>query len=146
MDAERLLAEEDAGWREMTELFNRVPRERFEEPSVTAEGWSAKDVMFHVVAWLDEASEALDRDRAGEPDTEGLDTEAKNAGFFEISQALDADEVRSRLQPARDRMHRSWAALDVVTPNAWEWFEESGPRHYADHAKGLRAWIGQGGP
>jgi hypothetical protein len=146
VDAERLLAEEDSGWREMTALFEQVPKERFEEPSVTPEGWSAKDVMFHVVSWLDEASDALDRERAGTPDPEGLDTDAKNTGFFEVSQALDANEVRSRLHPARDRMHRAWTALEAPTPDAWEWFNESGPRHYAEHVKDLRAWIGQGEP
>jgi Mycothiol maleylpyruvate isomerase N-terminal domain len=146
MDADRLLAEEDAGWRELTELFGQVPQDRFEEPSVTPEGWSAKDVMFHVVAWLDEASEALDRERAGVPDPEGLDTEAKNARFLEISRTLGAEDVLSRMEPSRGRMLRCWAALDAVTPGAWEWLNESGPQHYAEHAKDLRAWIGQGGP
>jgi hypothetical protein len=146
VDAERLLAEEDAGWRELTALFDQVPRERFEEPSVTPEGWSAKDVMFHVVAWLDEASEALDRERVGTPDPEGLDTDAKNARFSEISRALDTEDVRSRLEPSRDRMLRCWASLDEVTPDAWSWFDESGPRHYAEHVKDLRVWIGQGAP
>lgn len=146
MDAERLLAEEDEGWRELRAIFDQVPQGRLEEPSVTAEGWSAKDVMFHVVAWLDEASDALDRERSGVPDPEGLDTDAKNARFFGISRALSAQDVRSRLEPSRDRMLRCWAALDAVTPGAWEWFNESGPRHYAEHVRDLRAWIGQGGP
>ena len=146
MDAERLLAEEDAGWREMRALFDQVPRERFEEPSVTPEGWSAKDVMFHVAAWLDEASEALDRERSGVPDLEPGDTDAKNVAFLETSRAMGAEEVRSRLVLWRGRMLERWAALETVTPNAWEWFDESGPRHYAEHVKDLRAWIGQGGP
>jgi hypothetical protein len=146
MDAERLLAEEDAGWGELTALLEQVPQERFEEPTVTVEGWSAKDVMFHVAAWLDEASDALDRELAGVSDPEGLDTEAKNTRFLEISRALGAEDVRSRLEPSRDRMLRCWAALDAVTPSAWEWLNESGPRHYAEHVKDLRAWIEQGGP
>lgn len=146
MDVEGLRSEEEVGWRGLTALFDQVPPERFEEPSVTAEGWSAKDVMFHVAAWLDEASEALDRERSGVPDPEPLDTDAKNAAFLEISQAMNAHDVRSRLEPSRDRMLRCWAALEAVTPNAWEWFDESGPRHYAAHVDELRAWIGRGGP
>ena len=146
MDAERLLSEEDEAWREMTAVFEDVPPERFEEPTVTAEGWSPKDLMFHVAAWLDEASDVLDRERAGEPDPQGMDTDVRNAGFFEISKTLDADDIRSRLVSSRERMLRCWAALDAATPNAWEWFDESGPLHYAEHVKDLRAWIGQGGP
>ena len=144
MDVEGLLKEEDAGWNELTALFEQVPGERFEEPTVTVEGWSAKDLMFHVVAWLDEASEVLDRERAGVSDPEGLDTDAKNAHFLEISRALDSEDVRSRLEPSRDRMLRCWAALDAPTPNAWEWVNESGPRHYAEHVKDLRSRIEQG--
>jgi hypothetical protein len=30
-----------------------------------------------------------------------------------------------------------------VTAEAWSWFEESGPLHYADHAMDLRVWLGR---
>jgi hypothetical protein len=29
----------------------------------------------------------------------------------------------------------------VLTTDADEWFEESGPRHYAEHLPELEAWI-----
>ena len=125
----------------MTALFDQVPPERFEEPGVTADGWSAKDVMFHVAAWLEEASEALERERTGVPDPEPGDMDAKNAAFLATSRALGADAVRSRFALSRDRMLDRWAALQTVTPNAWEWLDESGPRHYAAHMDELRAWI-----
>ncbi len=145
MDVDRLRADEEAGWIELGALFGRVPLERFAEPSVTPDGWSTADVMFHVIAWCDEASDALDRARVGAPDPQdGEDTETKNHRFLKISQGMDADEIRSRFSPARDRLLRTWDALDEITPHAWEWFEESGPRHYADHAKDLRGWLESG--
>ena len=48
MDVDRLLAEEEAGWRRLHEVFARVPADRFEEPGLTPDGWSPKDTMFHV--------------------------------------------------------------------------------------------------
>ena len=56
---ERLLAEEDRGWLELTEVFGDVPPERFDEPFVTDQGWSPKDVMYHVAAWSEEAATVL---------------------------------------------------------------------------------------
>jgi hypothetical protein len=51
VDVEGLLAEEEQGWLELTDVLGDVPPERFDEPSVTDEGWSPKDVMYHVAAW-----------------------------------------------------------------------------------------------
>jgi hypothetical protein len=36
-----------------------------------------------------------------------------------------------------------WAALPKVTPEAEEWFRESGPEHYQEHLDDLRAWVGK---
>ena len=56
---------------------------------------------------------------------------------------MDARDVRRRCARARAtrRAERS-ATLPEVTPEAWEWFEESGPLHYAKHVKDLEAWLG----
>ena len=40
LDVERLLADEERGWLALTEVFGDVPIDRFDEPSVTEEGWS----------------------------------------------------------------------------------------------------------
>jgi hypothetical protein len=150
VDAEQLLAEEDAGWRELHDVFASVPPERFGEPGVTPEGWSVKDVMFHVSGWLDEAGSRLEQMRAGtfdassDPRRESI--EQTNRAWFESSRQMDVAAVRQALEPSRERMLNAWAELAEKTPAAWEWFDESGPRHYAEHVKDLRAWIGQGGP
>ena len=44
-------------------------------------------------------------------------------------------------ESARLKARECFATLPVVTPDAWEWFEESGPLHYAAHAKDLEAWL-----
>lgn len=150
MDAERLLAEEDAGWREFHDVLASIPPERIEEPGVTDEGWSVKDVMFHVSAWLLEAGSRLERMRAGTFDTAAdpsVETiEEMNRAWFESSRQMDAAAVREALESSRARMLNAWTELVEKTPDAWSWFEESGRGHYVEHVRDLRAWIGQGGP
>jgi Mycothiol maleylpyruvate isomerase N-terminal domain len=144
MDVRRLLAEEEEGWRALHEAFARVPPERFEEPALTEEGWSAKDVMFHVGAWMAEAERQLSRMRMGTYRDEGLTKERIdeiNHEWFEVSRSLDPDTVRAEFHAARVRMLQEWEQLTDVTPDAWEWFEESGPIHYAEHLPGLRAFA-----
>jgi hypothetical protein len=77
VDVRRLLDEEERRWLELTEVLGDVPPERFDEPTVTPEGWSPKDVMYHVAAWAEEAASVLGRiaagtHRGGDVETHGL--------------------------------------------------------------------------
>jgi hypothetical protein len=144
MDVERLLSEEDAGWRALRDAFEAIPPERFDEPGVTPDGWSAKDLMFHVGAWCAQCGTVLERIRMGTFSPSGGDgspVDARNREWFETSRRLDAPTVRAEFHAARTRMIHEWQALDEITPAAWEWFEESGPLHYSEHLRGLQAWL-----
>ena len=141
VDVERLLVDEERGWLALTEVFGDVPPDRFDEPSVTDRGWSPKDVMYHVAAWAEEAAKVLGRiaagtHREGEPDVEALNDE-----WFEVGRGLDDDIVRIRFAKGRMAMRQAFAGLSEVNANAWEWFEESGPRHYEEHMPDLRAFL-----
>jgi hypothetical protein len=146
MDPERLLLEEDEGWRALHATLHRIPAERMEEPSVTPEGWSPKDVAFHVAAWLAEAAAYLRRMAAGtfdpseDPTREQI--ERMNAEWLAASRGMDVATVRAELESARVEMRLAWGDLPEITPDAWSWFDESGARHYADHAHDLRRWLG----
>ena len=143
-DVDRLLAEEERGWLDLTELFGDVPEERFEEPSVTPEGWSPKDVMYHVAAWTEEAATVLGRIAAGTHRESDLDTQAKNEEWFEVGRGLEGDVVRIRFAKGRTAMRQAFTRLDDVGADAWEWFDESGPRHYAEHVPDLRSFLERG--
>ena len=41
-------------------------------------------------------------------------------------------------------MRQAFAALDEVDADAWEWFDESGPRHYEHHLPDLRRFLERG--
>jgi hypothetical protein len=143
-DADALLADEDRGWLELTEVFGDVPPERFDEPSVTDEGWSPKDVMYHVAAWAEEAATVLGRIAAGTHRESDPETQALNEAWFEMGRGLDDDVVRIRFAKGRIAMRQAFSRLTEVDANAWEWFEESGPRHYQEHLPDLRAFLERG--
>jgi len=144
MDVPRLLADEEEGWERLCARFASIPDERFAEPTLTSDGWSPKDAMFHVGAWLDDCADVLEQIRQGtfRPEEADEDIEGTNRAWFERSREMDADEVRAAFSEGRRRALASFTTLPDVTPDAWEWFEESGPLHYAKHVKDLEAWLG----
>ena len=140
VEVERLLTEEEAGWTALLGAFDAVPHERFEEPTVTPEGWSPKDLMFHVAAWCGECDTHLEHLRTDTLVDDGLDTDTRNRRFFEVSKGLDASSARAELLASRTRMREALQRFDPITPSAQEWFQESGAIHYADHIRDLSTW------
>jgi hypothetical protein len=99
--------------------------------------------MFHVGAWLAEAARQLERIRAGTYVAEGDRVEERNRAWFALSQTLDVPTVRAELESSRLIAHEALAALNEVTPEAREWFEESAALHYAEHLPDLVRWLGR---
>ncbi len=60
---------------------------------------------------------------------------------FDRSRGMQVAEVRAELHRARAAMLERFGALTTLTADADEWFEESGPAHYAEHVPELEAWI-----
>lgn len=140
MDIRVVLDEEEHGWTELTEVFGAIAPGRFEEPTLTREGWSPKDVMYHVAAWAEEAATVLGRMAAGTHRERPLDVDRLNDEWFEVSRGMDPDVVRLRFAKARLAMREAFMRLDEVDSAALEWFGESGPRHYQEHLGALRAF------
>ena len=141
MDVAKLLADEDRGWMELTEAFGDIAPERFEEPALNVEGWSPKDAMYHIARWAEEAATVLGRIAAGTHREGDVDTEGMNAEWLAEGHGVEADIVRLRFAKGRTAMRQAFEALDDVGATAWEWFEESGPRHYEEHLPELRAFL-----
>lgn len=146
MDARRLLDDEQAGWDRFRAIRDRIEPERLEDPTVTPEGWSPKDVLAHVAVWLEYCADVTDGIAAGTWDPATYDGSAEEVQRFNHEQAeaareLPAAEVVERLRSARERARASFAALDAPGDEAWSWFEESGPMHYAKHTHDLLAFV-----
>jgi hypothetical protein len=76
-----------------------------------------------------------------DPATEPGWTDRVNDAELERSRSMDAGEVQAALLDARRRHLEAFGALEDVTPDAQEWFDESGPLHFAKHADELEAWA-----
>jgi hypothetical protein len=99
--------------------------------------------VVHVTWWLDDCAEALESMAAGtfDPEAQDEDIERINAGHVERAAALTTSEADHRCAAARDRMRSALTALPEVTPEAWVWFEESGPMHELKHVSDLQGWL-----
>ena len=65
VDAEALLAAEEAAWHELRVELDRLTDEEMERPGLTPDGWSVKDVLFHIGAWIADCGVQLERMRIG---------------------------------------------------------------------------------
>ena len=145
MDVRAMLEEEDRTWHVLLGVFHRIPSQRFEVAGVTPDGWSPKDVMFHVAVWLADCARVCEQIREGTFDRLAEDAkviEVLNRGWFELSRTMEPSDVRAGFEASRLKAREGFATLSLITPDAWEWFEESGPLHYRHHAADLEAWLG----
>jgi hypothetical protein len=146
-DRQRLLDDEKRGAAAFDAVVATIPEDRWNEPTVTSDGWTPITVVAHVAGWLDECSDVLEAMRAGtwdpdapeEPPKDQVD--AINARQASRAAALTPSEAQARVAAARVRARAAWEALPELTPDAWSWFEESGPNHYAKHVHDLSAWL-----
>lgn len=140
-DRSELRLAEEAGWGELQELVSSLTPEQMEESRYTAEGWSVKDLMAHIAAWLAEATRVFEQIQYGTYRPQRLDVDDLNRQFYEANKDLPVPLVRAECAAARNRMLVEWSALPEITAEAREWFRESGPAHYAEHLPVLREWV-----
>jgi hypothetical protein len=99
-----------------------------------------------VACWAEEAATVLRRIAAGTHRETDLDTDRINAEWLEAGRDVEDDIVRLRFAKGRTAMRQAFETLERVDAVAWEWFDESGPRHYAEHLPDLRAFLERGTP
>ncbi|HET7929552.1 MAG TPA: maleylpyruvate isomerase N-terminal domain-containing protein [Actinomycetota bacterium] len=143
---EELLRAEAEGWDAFVALTDAVPPALVERPGLNAEGWTVRDLMWHVAFWCADAARALSAigkgrlDRVREPYGDA-EVSRLNDRELERSRGMRVEDVRAELHRARAAMLERFGALAALTADADEWFEESGPAHYAEHASELEAWV-----
>jgi len=142
-DRERLLVDEAAGAATWEATTARIAGERHTDPTVTPEGWTPVMLAGHMAGWLNECADVLERMAAGtwDPDEPTEPVDDINRAQVARAAALTWSEAAEAIAAARSRARAAWQALPEVTPDAWGWFEESGPNHYAKHVHDLTAWL-----
>jgi Mycothiol maleylpyruvate isomerase N-terminal domain len=143
---EDLLRQEAGAWGRIDGVVESLSAGELVRPGYTVEGWSAKDMMAHIAAWSNVAAGVLREISAGtwsghHASDEPGGTDRLNAEWFERDRELDVDTVRFEWHASRTRMLEAFGALDEISSGADEWFEESGPSHYAEHLPDLERWV-----
>jgi hypothetical protein len=139
--ASDLLRGEETGWNEFLGLVESLTPEQIERPGYYAEGWSVKDLMAHIASWQAEAGQVLEQIRNGTFEPTTAPTDELNQRFFEANKDLPLSVVWAELFSSRNRMLTAVNELPEVTPEAQEWFLESGDEHYREHLGRLNEWA-----
>ena len=137
-----VLADEETTWQEFRDLVASFTADAASESGYFAEGWSAKDALAHVGAWLAEAGAALEQIRAGtyERPPRGAEIDEMNTRFLEALRDVPLNEIQAHAAAARTRMRRAWLELDEPSDEAVLWLAKAGPEHYREHLPRLREW------
>ncbi len=135
------LAAEESGWTELRDSVGALTPEEAEKPGYYVEGWSAKDLLAHIGAWLAEGGVMLERIRAGTYRAGEVDVDHMNALSLEAMRDVSLATVKAQAAAARTRMRHAWSELDGPSPDATFWIAKSGPEHYDQHLPRLQEWV-----
>lgn len=140
---EELLLAEEQGWRRLHEAIDGLSDGQLLAAGYGPDGWSVKDLMWHVACWSADCVRALEQMRAGTFTgmTIDEDTDVVNRRWFERSRRLELETVKAEWYASRTMLVERFAAFEPLTPDADEWFDETGPLHYAAHLPELERWV-----
>jgi len=154
-DALEFLDEERDAWRPF-EALDGLSDEQLARPCPGARGWSGRDLMGHLLAWLENAL-AVARELAmgeksptkarSDADWDARGGETINAELLERFAALPLDELRARFRAVPGELR---GTLTVIPESRWlkhsdhfRWILDETLDHYADHQSDLDAIVSQ---
>jgi len=148
-----LLEREREAWRPF-EALGRLTDEQLDQPVAAAHGWSGRDLIGHLIAWLEDAVDVAHELSVGDTS----ETRIKSRQGFttrgdEINAEIEAtwrrfpvEEVRRRLRDVPADLRRAVLAVPDVRwladPGNLRFVEIYSIGHYADHVDDLRAILG----
>jgi hypothetical protein len=144
-DRDALTAAEAEAWAAFEAAIEIVPRDRREEPMV--DGWSVKDVLWHVAYWWGDGAETYRAMREGtfeDREHTAEETDATNAGVLAEGRAMSLEEVEAGAAEIRDGMLEAWR-LAPDRRDADENFVSETVEHYEEHLPALRAFAAAAG-
>jgi hypothetical protein len=154
-DALEFLDEERDAWRPF-EALDDLTDEELARPCPGARGWSGRDLMGHLLAWLENALAVARELAVGEKsatkarsdaDWDARGGEIINAELLERFAAVPLDELRARFRSVPGELR---GTLTVIPESRWlkhpdhlRWILDETLDHYADHQSDLEAIVGQ---
>ena len=153
LNALEFLEEERDAWRPY-EALDALSDEQLDRPIDDAHDWSGRDLIGHLVAWIEHGVEVAKELAVNEqsPTKARMDSEwdagsgdAINQRIQDEWRALPMDEVRRRFREIPGELR---GYLTVVPETRWvkhtdnlEFFLEETTEHYADHLADLEAIL-----
>ena len=155
-DALSFLEDEREAWRPF-EALDQLTDDQLEQPVEALNGWTGRDLMAHLVAWLEVSLAAAKELAVNEtsPTLQRMDAEweaggdALNDRLLAEWRDLPMDEVRRRFRTVPGELR---GYLTVVPETRWikhaqhqESFVGESLEHYEDHLADLQAVLAQAG-
>jgi hypothetical protein len=157
LDALSFLEDERDAWRPFEALAD-LSDEQLTRPVEAAHGWSGRDLMVHLLIWLDASLSAAKELSVGETsptiaridaDWEARGGDAVNDELFAAWADVPLDEVRRRFASIPGELR---GYLTVVPESRWvkhptnlQSFMDETIEHYDDHAADLEAILAAAG-
>lgn len=138
---ERELPGEAEAWNRLHAAIDRVTPDIAELPGYFEEGWTAKDAIGHLGAWMARGATVLRQIAAGTYNEGEIDIDAENERYLEAMRDVPLDTVHLQASAAHAELLRAWAQLPEITPEAAYWVRKAGPEHYAEHLPRLESWV-----
>jgi hypothetical protein len=135
---------ERARWAAITALVGTLGPEELLAPGYFVDpGWSVKDLIAHLGAWMAEARVQLLDIGARSYVPHEVDVEGRNAATLAASKAEPWERVWARTIGARAWMLEAWFALGGPDEAANQWIRKAGAEHYGEHLSRLRDWVAE---
>jgi hypothetical protein len=130
-------------WDQLQRLLYEIPIDRFDEPTLNPDGWSVRDLLWHLARWNEVIAEQLELMNAGTFDERfDWNTEENNAVFMAEGRSVSVEDALSALAASRQKSIDSMRRLpDALPPRAGELFSESAYRHLDDHLLELTDFV-----
>ncbi len=131
----------DAGWARFREAVRGYPPERLDEP--IGKGWSRKQLLAHIAAWHESASERLmGYLKTGQPQPLSTSADAQNQRTARLAMGRTGGEILHSLEATFARLRRLVAQLEdeqLQADDGWigELLANNCYRHYAEHVADL---------
>ena len=149
--ADSLLDRLGAARRAFLDALEAVDADLVTVPGVM-EDWSVRDIVVHVAAWCEHATNAIDLAVVGRGDAfaySTAETDAMNVRILEEARRTSPSAALEREEAAfaafRERVDGLDPALLPLRLGNGDTVEEviayDGPDHYAEHTEHLRAWF-----
>jgi hypothetical protein len=131
-------------WAEIASICQGLsPDERERHGYFRDPGWSVKDMVGHLGAWMADAGQHLLRIESGTEVEEPRDIDALNARYLAALHDQDWTTVWMQAVSARNQMILVWSRLRERTPAADAWVRKAGAEHLEEHLPRLGAWVAE---